>query len=156
MTEKNSNIDILRTHLATIKDKGKSYCITINTIGHLYYILNDGKGFYVLLVPNQKLTIEKSHKILNLTGWTEKFSLTNYHKYYDISSIDILLDEIENISINILRVPTERNWRFEVNSGMMVVKAHEISLDATSRREINKANTPLRRILKYLTSILNL
>lgn len=153
MTATNPNIETLKKHLVTIKDKGKSYCITINTVGHLIYILNDGIGLYVLLVPNNKLTIEDSHKVLNLEGWTEKFLLINFHKSYEMNSIDILLSEIEKILIDVLRIPKERNWRFEVNSGMMIVKANEISLDAATRREIikKKANSPIRKILNILT-----
>jgi hypothetical protein len=153
MRRTNPNIEKLENHLVTINDKGKSYCITITTLGHLIYILNDGIGRYVLLVPNKKFSIEDYNKILNLEGWTEKFTLTNFHKNYDTLSNNILLNEIEIILNDILNVPTERNWRFEVNSGMMVVKANEISLDATTRRENNKAkaNKPLRRILKYMS-----
>ncbi len=152
MKPTNLNIEKLKKHLVTINDKGKSYCINITTLGHLIYILNDGIGRYVLLVPNKKLTIEDSNKILNLNGWSEKFTLTNFHKNYDTWSSNILLDEIEIILNDILNVPTERNWRFAVNAEMMVVKANEISLDTTSRREINKAraNSTSRRVLNFL------
>ena len=148
----NPNIEILKNNLLTIKDKGKSYCITITTMGNLFYILNDGQGFYLLLVPNKKLTQQSSTELLKLNEWNEKFHLTNYHKTFDSLSIDIIISEIEIIFRNILKIPDNRKWRFEVNSGMMVVKANEISLDATSRRENNKleANTPLRKFLKLL------
>ena len=148
----NPNIEILKSHLLTIKDKGKSYCITITTMGNLFYILNDGQGFYLLLVPNKKLTQQSSTELLKLNEWKEKFHLTNYHKTFDCLSIDIITSEIEIIFKNILKIPDTRKWRFEVNSGMMVVKANEISLDATSRRENNKlkANTPIRKFLKIL------
>ena len=152
MKPKNSNVEKLEKYLATINAKGKSYCITITTLGHLIYILNDGIGRYVLLVTNKILTIEDSNKILNLDGWTENFTLTNFHKNYDKCPSNILLDENEILLNDILNVPTERNWRFAVNPGMMAVKANEISLDATSRREINKvrANSTSRRVLNFI------
>ena len=152
MTNISTNIATLRQNLLAIKEKGESSCITISTIGNLLYVLNDGIGFYVLLVPNKKLTQQLSLQILQISGWTEKFSLTNYHKSFEIYSIDMIAREIENIFIDVLKIPTTRKWRFEVNSGMMIVKANELAMDAASRREINKvrANSPLRRIIKFL------
>jgi hypothetical protein len=152
MTAINSNIEVLKQNLLIIKAKGKSYGITITTIGNLLYILNEGTGFYVLLVPNKKLTPHLSMKILQINGWKEKFHLTNYHKNFYDQSIEMIAIEIENILNNLLLVPISRTWRFELSSGMMALKANEVLLDAYSRREINKAKvkSPLRRLSKLL------
>lgn len=152
MTSISTNIATLRQNLLAIKEMGESYCITISAFGNLLYILNDGIEFYVLLVPNKKLTQQLSHQILQINGWTEKFSLTNYHKSFELYSIDMIPSEIENILIDILKIPTTRKWCFDVNSGMMLVKDNVLALDAASRREINKArtNSPLRKIIKLL------
>lgn len=152
MTSISTNITTLKQKLSAIKELGKSYCITISAFGNLLYILNEGIGFYVLLVPNKKLTEQLSHQILQINGWTEKFALTNYHKSFELYSTDMIPIEIENIFINILKIPTTRKWCFDVNSGMMIVKDNVLALDAASRREINKAraNSPLRKIIKLL------
>jgi hypothetical protein len=152
MESTHNNLEFLKQLLQEIKEKGKSHCVTITSMGNLLYILNDGFNFYVLLVPNKKLSPNLSQKILQIEGWAEKFALTNYHKTYDIDFCNLVINEVNKIFIEVLRVPQNRIWRFETNPGMMVVKAHEISLDAKTRRERNKikANSILRHSLKLL------
>ena len=153
MESTHNNILILKQQLEIIREKGKSHCVSITTLGNLIYVLNDGFSFYVLLVPNKKLSQILSDKILRIGGWIEKFALTNYEKTYNFNSVDLIITEVNNIFTEVLRVPQNRNWRFETNPGMMVVKANEISLDAETRRERNKsqANSILDRFLKALS-----
>ncbi len=94
-----------------------------------------------------------SEKILRIGGWIEKFALTNFEKTYDLNSVDLIIIEVNNIFIEVLRVPQNRIWRFETNPGMMVVNANEISLDAKTRTERNKsqANSIFNRFLKALS-----
>jgi hypothetical protein len=152
MESTHNNLLYLKEQLEIIRDKGKSHCVTITSLGNLLYVLNDGFNFCVLLVPNKKLSQILSGEILRIGGWIEKFALTNYEKTYDLNSVDLIITEINIIFIEVLRVPQNRIWRFDTNPGMMAVKSKEISLDAKTRRERNmaKANSLLSRCVKAL------
>lgn len=147
-----SNSEILKQHLFTIKERGRGHCLTITTVGHLIYILNEGDGFYVLVVPEKKLTQTTSNQLLEVVDWEEKYSLSNYHKTFNFNSIEFISVEIDKILSKVLTIPKTRKWRFLINPGMMVIKSNEVVLNAKTRRDMNKkmSNTLSKKLLKYL------
>ncbi|MEM6721072.1 MAG: hypothetical protein AAF611_17215 [Bacteroidota bacterium] len=151
----NANLIKLRSGLDEIQSKGESYNLTITSMGNLIYILNTGVDFYALLVPNKTLDQNTANKILTSIQWEEKFHLTNYHKSYDYNKSETLLKEVEKLLIAILKVPNSRQWRFDIQPEMMIVKSDEESIPTSVRRELNKRkfNSPIRKFLRKLDRI---
>ncbi len=100
-------------------------CLKIISKGNVLYILKDkDRKLYILFIPNVPLDDKLSLQLKNL-GYKEKFAKINFSKFVDYEqseSINIFCSEIDFIFKNIFQVESTRHWRFEIESGMRLLK----------------------------------
>jgi len=132
-----SNKDILITRLKDLITKPDYTSLEVYSKGNRIYLLKDSTfRIYILIVPQAPLNEIQRNSLINL-GYKELWGKVNYEKYFDnsdSSSLRKLVDNIASIFIEIFKVEPERKWRYDLNSGMAVLKDNRTPLLTASER----------------------
>lgn len=109
--------------------------------GNSLYILKESiETYWLLIVPSEPLGENASTELIN-RGFQEKHPKINYTKTICLNNedgIEQVKEEIEYIFHNILKVETDRLWRFEIQSGMKILKDPRPLLTKSELRHRNK------------------
>jgi hypothetical protein len=84
----------------------------------------------VLIVPQAPLNENQRKEVLKL-GYKENFENVNYEKYIDYSQLHELrnlAEIIEFIFLKVFKIESDRKWRFELQTGMHVLKDNKIAI----------------------------
>lgn len=115
--------------------------------GNTLYLLKEmGEVYWILIVPSKPLEEQTSIELINL-GFQERHSRINYTKTLKINNDNVkeqIKDEIDYILHNLLKVEKERLWRFEIQSGMKILKDPRPLLTKSELRHRNKRKLNLK------------
>ena len=143
--------EILLEQIGQLLNKSVFNCLEITSKGNKLYLLKDRNyKIYAFLLPQRPLG-DFTIKALSDLGFKEIWPKINFSKFVDYSDIHNLKGfaaEIELIFINILNVEPDRKWRFNIHSGMAVLKDNRTPLlTAKQRQEKNKKKHEIKRVL---------
>ncbi|MFY8108191.1 MAG: hypothetical protein ACOVO9_04330 [Bacteroidia bacterium] len=132
-----SNKEILIERINGLIDKQVYTCLLVYSRGNIIYILKDfEEEIYVLIVPQAPLNENQRKEILKL-GYKENFENINYEKYIDYSQLHELRNLAENIEfifLEVFKIESDRKWRFELQTGMHVIKDKKTPLITISEK----------------------
>jgi len=110
--------------------------------GNIINILKEkGESYWMLLIPSKPLEEQTSIE-LNNSGFRERHSRINFTKTLHIDNENVkeqIVEEIDYIFHHFLKVEKERPWRFEIQSGMQILKDPRPILTKSQLRHRNKA-----------------
>jgi hypothetical protein len=137
----NQNISNFDHWFIELNKRATYNCIRIISKGNTFYILKENnETYFLLLVPARPLEEPASTEIVN-RGFQEKHLKKNYTKTLRINNevvLEQIKEEIEYIFHHLLKVEKERQWRFEIQSGMKILKDPRPLLTKSELRNRNK------------------
>jgi len=135
------NKKILFEKIIDLLQKPIYTALEVYSKGNKLYLLKDRNNtLYLLLVPQRPLEDTFSKKVVDI-GFKEIWKGVNYELYIDNTNKKELFQLCENIEYlfnDLLRVEFSRPWRYEINSGMGVLKNNRKPLATTSERHSRK------------------
>lgn len=136
-----TNTETLQRMLLELQDATVYTCIEVYSKGNKIYLLKDfNEWLFVLIVPQAPLNDLQRDGILSY-GFTEIWQNINYVKeitYTDLSELTNLTNTIESVFTSVFAIEKNRNWRFEKNTGMQVIK--DTKTPILTRVELLKRN----------------
>lgn len=134
---KDTNKDILLTRLNDLLTKPVYTCLKVYSKGNEIYLLKDSNyQIYILIVPQAPLN-ENQRNALKSLGYKEIWEKVNFEKYINYSDSSLLyqlIDSVDSILTEIFKVQSERKWRYDLNTGMAVLKDNKTPLLTANER----------------------
>lgn len=141
----NTNQQTLFAYLNKLKQSSVFSDIIIETLGIRLHLLKDNnEKIYCLVVPDKPLNYSSVKKFEEL-GFQEKFKKINFIRFFSLHNLDEVVEIIEKVLSDILRVPENRQWRFDLTRGMALLKSNNPEMPNSLRRKMIKErnNKPL-------------
>ena len=153
MEQIKTNAECLNHYLEELKTASDFSAILINSKGVRFHMLKEYNRLYCLLVPNLPVDDLKNAQLIK-AGFHEKFPKINYEMEFGLENKTLIIEKTLLAMNQILQIEIGRIWRFEINPGMMVIRANEAELPTGIRREkkLLKNRSIPRRLFKFILS----
>jgi hypothetical protein len=133
-----TNKEALGQKLANLLDRPLFNCLSVYSRGHKLMILKDkDMKLFLLLIPQKPVDMASSRSIQNL-GFSEIWPSVNYTfviHYNTTGEIERLIDIIQSLFADVLKVNGSRKWRYQIDSQSAVLKDTRTAL--ITRQEIS-------------------
>ncbi len=134
---KDTNKDILLKRLNDLLTRPVYTCLKVYSKGNIIYLLKDSNcQIYILIVPQAPLNQSQINALKSL-GYKEiweKVNFENFINYSDSSLLNQLIDSVDSILTEIFKVESDRKWRYDLNTGMAVLKDNKTPLLTANQR----------------------